>query len=233
MDSSQFSRNPQIASSSVNATGEVTISPEPLPVRVFAHIVSYVFHPLFIPAYVMAFLLYVHPFAFIGYEDRMKFLRLASVVVSTLLLPGFAIFLLWRLQFIKSIFLRTQRERIIPYVIAITFYFWVWYVFNNLDSPMAAKQFLLGSFLAICGAWMANIWFKVSMHGTAMGGLLAFFAIQAMGYPSIGAPYLFIAVFIAGLVCTARFIVGGHTRKEMYAALLIGILAQVIAVLVA
>jgi hypothetical protein len=89
----------------------------------------------------------------------MKLLRLLSVIVSTLLLPAFAVFLLWRLQFIKSIFLRTQRERIIPYAIAIIFYFWVWNVFNNLsDSPLAAKQFLLGVFLSVCAAWMANIW---------------------------------------------------------------------------
>src|SRR5690348_12119562 len=122
MNSSSFF-NSQLASA-----GQSPIGPEPAPVRVLAHIVSYIFHPLFIPAYVMAFLLYAHPYAFIGYDDRMKMLRLASVIVSTLFLPAFAIFLLWRLEFIKSIFLRTQRERIIPYVIAITFYFWVWYV---------------------------------------------------------------------------------------------------------
>lgn len=233
MNSSQYS-NPQLASAQVHATGEVTISPEPLPVRVLAHIVSYIFHPLFIPAYVMAFLIYVHPYAFIVFDNWMKMTRMASVIVSTAFLPAFAIFLLWRLEFIKSIFLRTQRERIIPYAIAIIFYFWIWYVFNNLpDTPLAARQFLLGVFLAVCGDWMANIWFKVSMHGTAMGGLLAFFVFQALGYPSIGAPYLFIAVFIAGLVCSARFIVGGHTRKEVYSALLIGILGQVVAVLVA
>jgi hypothetical protein len=219
MNSAQSStHNPQLGSAQVNAGGEVSISQEPLPVRVLAHLVSYVFHPLFIPAYVMGFLLYVHPYAFIGFDDRLKMLRLASVIVSTLFLPAFAIFLLWRLEFIKSVFLRTQKERIIPYAIAIIFYFWVWYVFNNLsDSPLPAKQFLLGVFLAVCGDWMANIWYKVSMHGTAMGGLLAFFVFQALGYPSIGAPYLFIVIFIVGLVCSARFIV---------------VLAQAVAVLV-
>ncbi len=204
---------------------------QPIFARVMAQVVSYIFHPLFIPAYVMAFLLYVHPYAFIGFDDRMKMLRLASVIVSTALLPAFSVFLLWRLDFTKSIHLRTQRERIIPYAIAMIFYFWVWYVFKNLsDTPLAAKQFLLGVFLAVCGAWMANIWFKVSMHSIAVGGVLAFFVMQALTNPSIGGVYLSIAIFLTGLVCTARFIVSDHTRGEIYGGLLIGILAQLVAV---
>ena len=34
-----------------------------------AHVVSYIFHPLFIPLYVIAFLLYVHPLAFAGFDQ--------------------------------------------------------------------------------------------------------------------------------------------------------------------
>jgi hypothetical protein len=235
MNSPEFStQHPQLGPEQVNASGKLTISPESMPVRALAHFVSYIFHPLFIPAYVMAFLLYVHPYAFIGFDDRMKLLRLLSVIVSTLLLPAFSVFLLWRLQFTRTIYLRTQKERIIPYAITMVFYFWVWYVFNNLsDSPLAAKQFLLGVFLSVCLEYMANIWFKISMHGTAMGGMLAFFIVQAFASPSIGAVYLSIALFITGLVCTARLIVGGHTRFEVYSAVFFGIAAQILAVLLA
>lgn len=211
-------------------TQEITAHKEPLPLRLFANFVSYIFHPLFIPVYVAAFLLYVHPYAFAGFDEKMKTMRLLSVFVSATLLPAFSVFLLWRLQFTSSIFLRTQKERIIPYAIAIIFYFWIWYVFRNLsDSPRAIVEFLLGTFLAVCGAWMANIWFKVSMHGTAVGGMLMFFVLQSLKDPSVGGAYLSIALLITGLVCTARFIVGGHTRAEVYSGLLIGALAQCIA----
>lgn len=233
MESQQFSsHSPQVdPSGTILPASETPLVREPLPVRVLANFVSYIFHPLFIPSLVMAFLLYVHPYAFAGFDERMKMLRLLSVIVSTVLLPAFSIFLLWKLDFIRTIFLRTQKERIIPYAIALIFYFWVWYVFNNLsDSPPAAKQFLLGVFLAVCGAWMANIWFKVSMHGIGVGGMLAFFLLQSFASPSVGGVYLSIAVVIAGMVCTARFIVGGHTRWEVYAGLAIGMLAQVVAI---
>lgn len=201
--------------------------PAPLPLRIFAQIVSYIFHPIFISGYVAAFLLYVHPYAFAGFDERMRTLRLLSVLVSTCLLPAFSVFLLWRLGFIRSIVARTQKERIYLYVIAMVFYFWVWYVFNNLsDSPMAIKQFLLGAFLALCLAWMANIWMLVSMHGTAVGGMLVFFILQSFTDPYMSGAYLSIALVITGLVCTARLLLGGHSRAEVYTGLLLGGLAQ-------
>jgi hypothetical protein len=223
MESSQYS--PDLENS------QLPVSKEPLPVRVFAHLISYVFHPIFISAYVAAFLLYVHPYAFAGFDDRMRMLRLLSVLVSTCLLPAFSVFLLWRLEFIQSIFLRTQKERIYMYVIAMIFYFWVWYVFNNLpDSPVAIRQFLLGAFLGICISWMANIWMLVSMHSTAVGGMLTFFLIQLYKDPYMSGTYLSIALVITGLVCTARLILGGHSRTEVYTGLLIGALAQLAAI---
>lgn len=232
MESSEFTTHtPHIdPSGNIRDAAEVA-PPQPLALRLFANFISYLFHPLFIPAYVMAFLLYVHPYAFMGFDDRMRMLRLLSVIVSTTLLPAFSIFLLWKLDFIRSIYMRTQRERIIPYAIAMVFYFWVWYVFNNLpDSPLPARQFLLGVFLAVCGSWFANIWFKVSMHGTAVGGVMAFFILQSIMYPSIGGTYLAIAILVAGLVCTARFIASDHTRAEVYGGLVVGMLAQLTAI---
>ncbi|HYE53344.1 MAG TPA: hypothetical protein VD996_00820, partial [Chitinophagaceae bacterium] len=99
-------------------------SSEVAAVRVFAGFFSYVFHPLFITTYVTAFLLYVHPYAFAGLEPKLKMFRMASVIVSTLFLPGLAVLLARQLDFVKSIYLHTQRDRIIPYIISLTFYFW-------------------------------------------------------------------------------------------------------------
>jgi hypothetical protein len=204
---------------------------QPYAVRLLATIISYIFHPLFMTAYVTAFLLYIHPYAFAGFDPKMKLMRLLSVMVSTLLLPAFSVFLLRQLDFIRSIYLRTARERILPYAISLVFYFWIWYVFKNLsDSPLAIKQFLLGVFLGVCAAWMANIFFKISMHSTAAGGAAMFFLLQAFRDSDVGGGYLSIAILIAGLVCTARLILGGHNKMEIYTGLFAGAAAQVAAV---
>ena len=198
-------------------------------IRFLAQSFSVLFHPLFIASYTIYFLIYIHPSAFVGYDERTRFFRMLSVVLFTLIFPAFSTFLAWRLKFIKSLYLHTQRDRIIPYALCMFFYWWTWYVFRNLpEIPPVAVDFLLGSFLAICAAWFGNIFFKISMHAIAMGGLLMFFLLFVFNDSYASGLYLSIAVLIAGAVCTSRFIVSDHSSKEIYAGLIIGLIAQVI-----
>jgi hypothetical protein len=206
---------------------------QPAVIRFLAHLLSYIFHPLFIPTYATAFLLYLDPYAFAGMSDKFKLFRLLSVLVNTAFIPAFSVFLMWRLKLIQSVFMRTQRERIIPYAASLIFYFWAWYVFHRQpDNPDAFTDFLLGSFLAVCAAWFLNILFKVSMHAIAMGGFAIFFLLQAFSQQDMTGFYFSIAIVTAGLVCTARLIVSDHTTQEIYLGFFAGALCQVIALLV-
>ena len=202
------------------------------PAKLFGHFVSIVFHPLFISSIVSAFLLYVHPTAFSGFGERERLFRFLNVFVCTTMLPAFSVFLMWRLQLvINSLQMKTQKERIIPYAIAMIFYFWSWYVFKNLDdSPIEIRQFLLGAFLAVCGGWFANIFFKISMHTLAMGGVLMFFLILAIRQPQLAA-YLAIVILLTGLVTTSRLLVSDHSNSEVYSGLAVGAASQLIAIL--
>jgi hypothetical protein len=203
---------------------------QPAVLRFLAHLFSYVFHPLFIPVIVTAFLLFIHPLMFAGFPGTRKVFILASVFLNTGLLPAFSVFLMWRLKFVESIFLRTPKERIIPYSAAIIFYFWVWYVFHSQpETPVPFVQFLLGSFLAVCGAWMLNIRLKVSMHATAVGGMVMFFLLQILTQQEFTGQYFALALLVAGIVCTSRFIVSDHTAEEIYLGLFTGFVFQVIA----
>lgn len=179
----------------------------------------------------MAFLLFVHPAAFAGFEHRTRVFRFLNVFVCTTLLPGFTVFLLWRLRlFVESIRLRTQKERIIPYLAIMIFYFWSWNVYKHLpDSPPIAVKFLLGAFLAVCGAFFCNIYCKVSMHATAVGSVLLFFLLFSFQDSYASGAYLSVPFLVAGLVCTARLLVSDHSPFEIYLGLFVGMLAQALA----
>ncbi|MBC7848659.1 MAG: hypothetical protein H7Y31_02930 [Chitinophagaceae bacterium] len=215
----------------VDDTGELVEREKQSPfVETLAQIVSYVFHPLFITTYVTAFLLYIHPYVFAGFDPSLKLFRLFSILLNTTFIPGFAVFLMWRLRLIDSMHLKTTRERIIPYAAAIIFYFWAWLVFKRLpDSPAIFVQFLQGSFFGVCGAWIININSKVSMHTTAMGGLVTFFIIFSMTDDDASGLYLSLAILIAGLVASARLIVSDHTRFQIVQGVIVGALAQLVA----
>lgn len=203
---------------------------QPAPIRALAHFFSYVFHPLFIPAYVTAFLVFIDPYTFAGYNIKFRLFRLIFVLFNTAVIPGFAVFLMWRLKLIQSMQLRTQKERIIPYAAAMIFFFWAWYVAHKQkDNPQPFIDFLLGSFLAVCAAWFLNIVNKISMHAIGVGGLLMFFLLHAFGQQDVTGIYFSFAVLIAGIVCTARLIVSDHSQPEIYLGLIAGALCQVIA----
>ena len=202
---------------------------QPLLVRFFAHLLSYIFHPLFIPLYVSLFLLYVHPSYFAGYDLHDKFWLPLTVSYMTLFLPLFTVFLLKQLKFIDSVFLKTQKDRIIPYIICNIYYFWLFCVFKNHDNvPVILTSFIFGVFIVSSAALIANVYFKISMHAIAMGGMVALFLIILQQNTMLMTVPLCIALLIAGLVCTARLIVSDHQPRDIYAGLVIGAACQFI-----
>lgn len=201
--------------------------------KFFANFFSWAFHPLFIPIYVTIFLLYIHPYAFVAFNDKLKIFKLLFVIINTALFPGVAVLLMWRLKLTESIFLRTRKERIIPYAAAMIFYFWAWYVSRSQqDNNEIFTGFLFGSFLSVIAAWMANIYFKISMHALAIGGMLFFIIWVSFTGDGTSGLYSSVAILITGIVCTARMIVSDHRPFEIYSGILLGILCQLIAVVI-
>jgi hypothetical protein len=86
-------------------------------------------------------------------------------------------------------------------------------------------------FLASAIGLMANIYMKISMHSIAMGVAISFTILLALTQSVSFGAYISIVLLIAGLVCTARFIVSDHTPKEIYGGLLVGLAALLVATL--
>jgi hypothetical protein len=92
----------------LNTPGE-----QPLALRIFAKIISYLFHPLFIPVYIFLWLTWRFPIHFDDITPRGLTFKTISVFLNASFFPAFSVFLLWKLKFIDTIFLRTQKDRII------------------------------------------------------------------------------------------------------------------------
>ncbi len=198
--------------------------------RIIAKLFSVILHPLFIPVYVVYFLLYIQPYYYAGFTDWDKSKILISSVLMFTFFPLVTVGLLKALKFIDSIFLKTQRDRIIPYVACGIWYFWMWYVWHNLpDIPAVQIQFGFAIFLTSTLGLLANIYLKVSMHAMAAGVLLMFMLTLAFANVLDSAIYLILAILITGLSCTSRLIASDHSTKEIYVGLIIGILSQLIA----
>ncbi len=210
---------------------ESVISQQKTPffLRAPAQLLSYFFHPLFIPTYVFIFLVYQFPFDFPGITVWQLEMKIFSIFWLTAFFPAFAVFLLWRLKFSESIFLRTQKERIIPYVIVMFFYWWMYFLSRNFtDQPAVLKFFYMGIFMATVFGLILNNYYKISLHAMGVGGAMGAIILFAFYYQASLGISISIATLITGLVCTSRFLVSDHTKKEVYAGLFVGIGCQVI-----
>ncbi len=165
--------------------------------------------------------------AFVGVDEHTRTLRMLSTLLFTVIYPGITILIAWRLKLVRSLALHNMQDRIVGFLVAMFFYWWTWNVFRNLsDIPPVAVHFALGSFLAICGGWMCNIFFKISMHALAVGGLCAFFIIFGMHDPFATGLYISVSVLIAGIVCSSRMLLNAHKAFEIIMGLLVGVIGQ-------
>lgn len=174
--------------------------------RVPAILLSYLFHPVFVPVYFMLFLLYVHPIHFLGYTSRERLLILLQAVSMFSFFPLITVGLLKALGFISSIQLREQKDRIIPLVASGIWYFWIWYVWKNMPGhAVVAIQYALGIWLSSIAALMLNTRFKISLHTLALGVTLCLLVQMALRESLYYGSWLSIALLITGLVSSAGY----------------------------
>jgi len=205
--------------------------PQSRAVRLAAKILSYVFHPLFVPVYITWFLITVQPYLFASFTPTEKLITILRFFIMYSFFPLVTVLLAKGLGFLNSIYLRTQKDRIIPYIACGIYYFWMCYVLRNQSQfSKEVVQFSMAIFIASSIGLLVNIYMKVSMHTISMGIVLAFMALLSFTQTGNYTIYLSAAFLITGLVCTARLIVSDHTQSEIYTGLLVGLLSQAIAV---
>jgi hypothetical protein len=215
----------------VTEEGSLGVTPDkhPTGLRIPAIIFSYLFHPLFIIGWVVLYLLYRNNFVFLGVDPETRFIYFLRVFGTSIFLPIVTVLLLKGLGFIQSIQLPTQKDRIIPYVACITFFFWTYYVSKQLGDPTELQAFLLSAFVASCASLIINNYMKVSMHAMGVGGMLAFFVLLLFANKLDDVSSLLIAVLITGITCSSRLIVSDHKSFEIYTGLISGIIIQLVA----
>jgi hypothetical protein len=141
--------------------------------------------------------------------------------------PLATVLMLKALGFVSSIYLRTQKDRIIPYIASGVYYFWMWYVLRN--QPEYPKQFVmlaLAIFIASSIGLIFNTYLKISMHAISAGVMIAFIYLLSITAEINYGFYISISLLIAGAVCTARLVNSDHQPGEVYIGLIIGIVAQ-------
>ncbi len=208
-------------------TDEVLL--RPVPFNWAARLVSILFHPLLLGVLMAAYMIFGDTDMYIG-MPRAATLRFITFVTNNLVFPMIVVLLLRGLGFSRSMMMRTQRERIVPYMACITFYFWTWLVYRNLpDVPVELADMVFGMFLAASAGMLLNSFFKISMHAIGVGGMMGLVVVLLRTGQMRSVLPISAAILITGAVCSARLADSDHRGFDLVTGLLVGFLAQMIA----
>ena len=213
--------------------------------KLTANAISWIFQPLLMLTYMLILLLLVNPYLFgvNGVNDSR--ILILQVFITTFLLPGFAIFMMWRLKLIKTVEMRDKQDRTGPFIATGVFYLWTFRsALADSNIPTAFLIAILGATLGLFACFFVNIFFKISLHATGVGGFLGMVLITMWLYsygsftvnlPIVGSSeisinlVLMLSLLMTGLVGTARLILHAHSPKEIYSGFAMGLLCQLIA----
>jgi len=185
-----------------------------------ARIMSAVFHPLLIPT-IGFVLLFNSGFYFsILPWSVVKFILL-TVFLSTCVLPAISILIL-SLNPRFDIRMEKNTDRIMPLILSSAFYYVGYMILQKLPVYPIYKFFLIASILVQITLLFVTIRWKISAHAAAIGGLLGGFLMLSFRLQENPVWILSSLFLAAGIVGTARLILGKHTVSQVSAGFLLG-----------
>jgi membrane-associated phospholipid phosphatase len=190
-----------------------------------ASVISTLFSPLLVPTYGVGIALLTTILYYVDLGAKLHVLL--TTLATTAVLPTIAIYILTRMGRVSDADIPQRRERTIPYVIALICYLGCAIYMATVNAPLWLTMFVAGGALALTAVTIINLWWKVSAHATAMGGLIGLMMyIIARGLNVWSVDWLAMAVILlAGLVGTSRLILDRHNLWQIAAGYAIGFLA--------
>jgi hypothetical protein len=188
----------------------------------FTKILSLVFHPLFIPFYMMLVLLNINrPFA----QDillKTKLILTSMVFVSTILLPLMIVFLLYRLKMVRSFYMEQKEERIYPLLTLAIFYYITYYLLKGFSISFFFSYYMLGSTFLTILAMIISFYRKISLHMIGIGGMLGLLMGISLNLSLDLTWFVIGAIILGGLLGFARIQSNSHKPSDIYSGFLLG-----------
>ncbi|GAA3601478.1 hypothetical protein Q4Q39_12820 [Flavivirga amylovorans] len=190
--------------------------------------ISYIFHPLLMPILGVIFYFFKSP-RFIP-EEIIK-AKLVSLFILTVVLPILLYFLLKTLGKVRSIYLETTKERIIPLILNCLV---IIIVLQRIITPTQIIElyfFFVGILISTMTCLMLAFFkFKASIHMISVSGLFMFFIILSIHFSININNTLALMTIIMGAVATSRLHLNAHTYKELIMGVFVGMIPQLILV---
>ncbi len=187
-----------------------------------ARFLSFLFHPLLIPTYLLVILLGIDTTYSVLLPLKMKLLVVGTILVTTFIFPLIVIFIMFRMKIVSSLYLPLREERIFPLITVAIFYYLTFYLIRNVYLPQNFQLFILGATLLTVVTLAVTLFFRISMHMIALGSITGLFIGMAITSDGYALFLVFGTILISGLTGSARLKLNAHQPVEIYSGWLMG-----------
>ena len=151
-----------------------------------------------------------------------KLFIILGALFSTAIIPMSFVLLMKRSGAISDIDITNRHERVVPYFIFLFSTIVYLFLIYKLLMPFWFIGMISGAIVALIISMGINFYWKISVHGVGIGGLLG--CIMGSSYLLSINPYqvFMIVIIIAGLVAMSRIYLGRHTPMQTYAGTCLG-----------
>lgn len=190
----------------------------------FSKLVSYLFHPLFIPiaggiSYFTITPKYSPPEAQYG--------LLLPILILTVVIPIITYFILKNVGVINGIFLSNVKERKYPMYIHLLLLFLVVYKVIPNYFTLELHFYFLGLIVSAMTLLMLLFFkMKASMHLAGIGALLMFLIGLSIHFEKNITLAISLLTLCTGIIATSRLYLKAHSKPELVIGFIVGLLSQ-------
>ncbi|MEI6435276.1 MAG: hypothetical protein WCP32_10560 [Bacteroidota bacterium] len=188
-----------------------------------ARVISYIFHPLLTPCYILILLLNINSIASLSVPFSYKLTLTGVVLVLTVLLPLLFTWLLMKVQYITTVFMTTKEERVYPILCIAIFYYATYYLLKEVHISAIFSYYMLGATLVAILALVINFYSRISLHTLAIGSFTGLFLGLSLNFGINFTPEIIIGILLAGIIGFARLKSNAHKPSDVYFGFLAGV----------
>lgn len=186
-----------------------------------ARIISMVFTPFYLP---LVGLVALFMFSYMSLLPMAyKLPMLLTVYLFTILMPSLLIHLYRKLQGWTSKELGRKERRLVPYIISILCYFGCFFFMEYRNTPRIISIILVAALVIQMICAFINIWWKISTHMAAIGGVAGAMIIYSIAFSFNPLWWLSIVILLAGMVGSARMILRQHSLSQVVVGFFVGL----------
>lgn len=195
-----------------------------------ANILSSVFSPFYAPTWAFIVLFTASYLRLL--PSPYKTLVLTVVVVFTIVIPRLGIRLFSVFYKLPFWHLSHREHRHMPYILTLLSYLTCMFLMSSYNVPSCMRGIILASLIAQIICMLINVWWKISTHSVAAGGLIG--ALVAFSFIFSFNPVwpLCLLILMAGVLGSSRMILRQHSLSQVMAGYTVGFACGLVFVLI-